>query len=81
MANRKDRTVGRMLLYILFALFMVYLIIEMARKLLGGSLTIEELILALVVANIGFSFYLKDSVTRVESKLEGHMGGHRGKEQ
>lgn len=60
-------------LYWLLVLFMIYLIIELLRKILGGSLGFEELVIGLLIANLGYSFY-------INSKLSGHIGWHRGKD-
>ena len=61
------------LVYWIFLLFLFYLIFELARKLLGGSLGFEELIIGLLVANLGYSYH-------INSKLSEHLGWHRGKE-
>ncbi len=59
------------ILYWLLILFMIYLIIELIRKLLGGSLGFEELVIGLLIANLGYSFY-------INSKLSEHLGWYRG---
>jgi len=59
-------------LYWLLILFIVYLIIELIRKLLGGSLGFEELVIGLLIANLGYSFY-------INSKVSEHLGWHHGK--
>ena len=64
-----------------FILFIAYLIFELIRKILGGSLGFEEIVVALLVANLTFSFYLKDSINKVESKLFAHRGWHRGMDE
>lgn len=61
----------RMLPWIL-VLFIVYLIVEVTRNILGGSLGFEELVIGLLIANLGYSFH-------INSKLSGHLGWHRGK--
>jgi len=61
------------ILYWILILFMTYLIIELIRKILGGSLSIEELIIGLMIANLGYSFY-------INTKLSEHIGWHKGKE-
>ena len=66
-------------LYWLLLVFVIYLIIELIRKLLGGSLGFEELIIGLLIANLGYSFYLTRSVGEVNSKLSEHVGWHKGK--
>lgn len=60
-------------LYWIFLLFLLYLVFELARKLLGGSLGFEELVIGLLVANLGYSYH-------INSKLSEHLGWHRGKE-
>ena len=53
-------------------LFAAYLVFETIRKMLGGSLGFEELVVGLLVANLGYSFHLS-------SKLSEHIGWHKGK--
>ncbi|MEW6063540.1 MAG: hypothetical protein AB1571_04190 [Nanoarchaeota archaeon] len=65
--------IWKKILYWLLTLFMIYLIIEIIRKIIGGSLGFEELVIALLVANLGYSFY-------INSKISGHIGWHRGKD-
>ena len=60
-------------LYWLLILFIIYLIIEIIRNLLGGSLGFEELVIGLLIANLGYSFY-------ISSKLSEHIGWHKGKD-
>ena len=62
------------ILYWILILFMVYLIIELLRKILGGSLSIEELIIGLLIANLGYSFY-------INTKISEHLGWHKGKDK
>ena len=66
-------------LYWIFILFLAYLIFELLRKLLGGSLGFEELVIGLLIANLGYSFYLRESINKVDSKISGHIGWHKGK--
>jgi len=49
------------------------LIIELIRKILGGSLEFEEIIIGLLIANLGYSFY-------INSKVSEHIGWHKGRE-
>lgn len=53
---------------------MAYLVFEIIRKILGGSWGFEELVVGLLLANLGYSFY-------INSKLSGHLGWHKGKGQ
>ena len=57
----------------LLAIFIIYLIIELLRKIFGGSLGFEELVIGLLIANLGYSFY-------INSKLSGHIGWRKGKD-
>ena len=68
------------IIYLLLASFTIYIIYEIIKKMLGRSLGFEELVIGLLIANLGFSFSIKDSVNRIESKLSGHLGWHKGKE-
>jgi len=52
--------------------FVVYLIIEVLRKVFGGSLGFEELTIGLLVANLGYSFKLHHTLSE-------HIGWHKGK--
>jgi len=61
------------ILYWLLVIFMAYLIIELLRKILGGSLGFEELVIGLLIANLGYSFY-------INSKISEHFGWHKGKD-
>lgn len=58
--------------YWLLGLFVLYLIFEVIRKILGGSLGFEEIVIALLVANLGYSFY-------INAKLSEHIGWHKGR--
>lgn len=57
----------------LLVLFVIYLIIEILRKILGGSLGFEEIVIGLLIANLGYSFY-------INTKLSEHIGWHKGKD-
>ena len=61
------------LLYIILGFFAIYLATEIIRKLLGGSLGFEEITIGLLIANLGYSFY-------INTKLSEHLGWHKGKE-
>ncbi len=62
----------RKVLQWLLVLFIIYLIIEIIRRIAGGSLGFEEIVIALLVANLGYSFYLG-------TRLSEHLGWHKGK--
>ena len=72
------KTWQKVLFWLLF-IFMIYLSIELLRKVFGGSLGFEELVVGLLIANLGYSFYLRESINKVDSKISGHIGWHRGK--
>ncbi len=61
-------------LYWMLLLFIIYLIVELIRNILGGSLGFEELVIGLLIANLGYSFY-------INSKLSEHIGWHRGQKE
>ncbi len=58
---------------VLLALFVLYLIFEIIRKILGGSLGFESLVIGMLLANIGFSF-------SINQRLSEHIGWHKGKQ-
>ena len=76
-----DKKVIKTILYLLLFLFLIYLIIEILRKLFGGSLTFESLVIGLLIANLGYSFYMKDSISKVDLKISKHISWHRGNEK
>jgi len=78
--KKKIKKVIKIITYWAFLAFIIYLIFELTRKILGGSLGFEELIIGLLIANLGYSFYIKGSMSRLETKLSGHLGWHRGRE-
>jgi len=61
-------------------LFILYLIYEIIRKLLGGSLGFEELVIGLLLANLGYAFHTHTKLAHVQAKLAEHLGWHKGKE-
>ena len=66
--------------YWLLGIFTIYLIIEIIRKILGGSLGFEELIMGLLIANLGYIIGLHNKISKVDSKLSGHLGWHKEKD-
>lgn len=60
--------------YWLLGLFIIFLIIALLQKILGGSLGFEEIVVGLLIANLGYSFY-------ISSKLSEHLGWHKGREK
>ena len=66
------------ILYWALILFTVYLIIEIIRNMLGGSLSSEQLIIGLLVIVIGLVFQIKDSISKVDAKIMSHIAWHKG---
>lgn len=60
--------------YWILIIFTLYLAFEILRKLLGGSLGFEELMVGLMAANLGYSFYLN-------SMMSEHIGWHKGQKE
>ena len=69
----------RKILQWLFVIFVIYIIIEVIRNILGGSLGFEEVVITLLVANLGYTFHLHSKILDINSKLSEHLGWHRGK--
>ncbi len=67
-------------LYWLLGLFGIYLIFELIRKILGGSLGFEELVIGLLIANLGYVIALHSKISSVTSRLSEHIGWHKGRE-
>ena len=66
--------------YWLLGLFVVYLIIELIRKIFGGSLSFEALVIGLLVANLGYTIALHTKMSNINAKLSEHLEWHKGKE-
>lgn len=75
----------------LLIVFILYIIIEVIRKILGGSLESEDIITGLVLANLGYTFSLNmhmnqrissidSKISALDSKLSEHIGWHKGKD-
>lgn len=56
----------------ILTLFVVYLIYEVVRKIAGGSLGYEEIMIGLLVANLGYTFHMN-------AILHEHIGWDKGK--
>ena len=67
------------LLYWIFAIFLIYLIVELLRKIFGGGLGFEELVIALLVGDLVFSFQISLQISEISSKLSEHLGWCKGK--
>lgn len=66
--------------YWLLGIFVIYLIYELIRKILGGSLGFDELVIGLLIANLGYIIAFHAKISYIDSKLSGHLGWHKGKE-
>ncbi|MDD5086825.1 MAG: hypothetical protein PHV16_03665 [Candidatus Nanoarchaeia archaeon] len=76
--KKENSEIIKKIVYWIFLLFLTYLIYELLKKLFGGSLGFEELVIGLLIANLGYSFYLRDSINKLDSKVCGHIGWHKG---
>ncbi len=77
--KNKIQDIIKKILYWMFLLFLLYLILQLVGKLLGNSLGFEELVIGLLIANLGYSFYLRESINKIDSKISGHIGWHKGR--
>ena len=50
-----------------FVMILLFIVYELVRKIVCGSWNFEELVLGLLIANLGYSFY-------INSKLSEHIG-------
>ncbi|HLC72401.1 MAG TPA: hypothetical protein VJH37_02350 [Candidatus Nanoarchaeia archaeon] len=71
---------GMKVFYWLLGLFVIYLIIELFRKILGGSLGFEELVIGLLIANLGYVITLHGKIGEIKAELSKHLGWHAGRE-
>lgn len=78
--TKKIKKIFGKVIYWAFFAFLVYLIFELIRIIFGGSLGFEEAMISLLVVNLGYTFYNTNLIRRVDSKLSGHMGWHKGRE-
>jgi hypothetical protein len=79
MENLEDKLENGILI---FALILGAIIIyQIIRILLGGSWSIEQAILTLIVINVSISLWIAKIVFKVDKKLHGHIQWHKGKEK
>ncbi len=57
----------------------IILIYQISKIILGGSWSIEDAILAFVIANITLTFGLFAKIMNVDKKLHWHIQGHKGR--
>ncbi len=72
------KELAKKVIYWLFIAFLIYIIFELIRKILGGSLGFEELVIALLVGNIGVSYKLYTRISDVNARVSEHLGWHKG---
>ena len=86
--NRILSIIGQIIAYILA----VIIIIQILRIIFGGSWSLEEIVLALVIFNLTMTFgigvylinmhiTLNNKISDVNTKLHGHFEWHRGKDK
>lgn len=63
---------------VLLLLFIIYVIYQLIHTLLGGSWGFEELIIGLLIANLGYSFEISRRISELGSRLSEHLGEHKG---
>ena len=75
-------TLAQIIAYIIAAI----IIMQMIKKLAGGSWEIEDIILALVILNLtitfgigGYLIHLNNKIAGVDRKIHGHIEWHKGK--
>jgi len=57
----------------------IIIVIQILKLIFGGSWRVEDVILALLVANITLTFGVLTKVMIVDKRLHGHLEWHRGK--
>jgi len=62
------------ILYWVLVAIIAIVIVQIIRKIAGGSWTTEAVIIALVLANLGYSFYIGNILSK-------HIGEHKGYER
>ncbi len=70
-------TIALILAYILA----IIIIIQILRVFFGGTWSIEDVILALVIFNLTITFGIVAKMSDIDKKLHGHIEWHKGKEQ
>ena len=57
------------IVFVFFLTFLLYFLVDVSFKRIG--IGVEELVIGLLIANLGYSFY-------INSKLSNHIGWHSG---
>ncbi len=64
--------------YWLFFAFTVYIMIELIRKIFGGSLNYEPLLTSLLFIHLALTFKLWEKMNTLDNKFSVHLGWHKG---
>lgn len=74
-------TIGQIVAYVIA----IVLILELLKAIFGATWELEEIILALVIFNLtvtfgvgGYLISLNNRISKVNTKVEGHFGWHKG---
>ncbi len=70
----------RKIFYWLLTLFGIYVIFEIVRTILGGSLSFEQLVIAILVLIMGLIYKISTQLSDLNSKISGHIGWHKGQD-
>ena len=65
--------------YWLLVIFVAYLIVEIIRRIFGGSLGFEQVVIGLLIANLGYVINLHTKISEINASLSEHLGWHRGR--
>ena len=78
----KLKTLFARILYWSFVLFIIYIIFELIRKIFGGSLTVDSLIISLMTIILGVLFRMNNTINKnlnkVDTKITRHIAWHKG---
>lgn len=65
------------IILILLGLLIAY---QLLRKILGGSWQSEGIIITLLLFNLGMTWKIGSNLWKLDAKLEGHIGWHKGRD-
>ncbi|MBW2967252.1 hypothetical protein KY362_02080 [Candidatus Woesearchaeota archaeon] len=74
----KQKIFERILFY-LWVAFAIYLIIELIKKILGGSLTTDNLVIGFLMGIVTMLFKVIMMIYEVDRKLTAHISWHKGR--
>lgn len=58
----------------------ITLIFWLIRRIFEGNWGFQELIIAFLAANLGYSIKMSLQVSKLDSEISGHLGWHKGRE-